>query len=371
MQFEIDPAACRGRQQRLQAEMRRRDLDLVIVARTEHVQWLVGPRFGWVFEPSAALSRDGVATLIAPNAAPPVHAADVVATYDAQWHSTLRNDQRHAACEALKKALAPQSTVKRVGVEFSCFPPHLAQGLEAELVDIEPTILRLRRRKDADELARIKHAIGATGAMYAEARRIIRPGLSELQMFNALQAAAVEYSGEMLTGTGNDYASGVPGGPPRPRAIEAGELYVLDLGPAFRGYFADNCRAIAVDGRPTERQLALQRHIADVFPMVEETVKPGMSCRALFHRVQRHLDAFDPNLKFSHHLGHGIGLFPHEAPHLNPSPDWDDVFEVGDVFTCEPGLYHPDLRGGIRLENDYLVTEAGVELLSPFSLDLT
>jgi Xaa-Pro aminopeptidase len=61
-------------------------------------------------------------------------------------------------------------------------------------------------------------------------------------------------------------------------------------------------------------------------------------------------------------------LFPHEAPHLNPN--WDDVFEVGDVFTAEPGLYAPELRAGMRLENDYLVTETGVELLSDFPLEL-
>jgi Xaa-Pro aminopeptidase len=206
--------------------------------------------------------------------------------------------------------------------------------------------------------------------MYAKARAIMRPGLSELEMFNTLQATAVEYLGEMLTGTGNDYASGVPGGPPRPRSIEAGELYVLDLGPAFRGYFADNCRAIAVDGKPTPVQTAACRHIAELFPIIESMVKPGVSCRALFAQAQKHLEAFGRGTKFGHHLGHGIGLFPHEAPHLNPSLDWDDKFEVGDVFTAEPGLYSSELRGGIRLENDYLVTPTGVELLSPFSLEL-
>ena len=72
---------------------------------------------------------------------------------------------------------------------------------------------------------------------------------------------------------------------------------------------------------------------------------------------------------FNHHLGHGIGLFPHEAPHLNPN--WNDTFEVGDVFTCEPGLYDEQiLRAGMRLENDYLVTETGVENLSPFPMEL-
>jgi Xaa-Pro dipeptidase len=81
------------------------------------------------------------------------------------------------------------------------------------------------------------------------------------------------------------------------------------------------------------------------------------------------MDAHLPgNGSFSHHLGHGIGLFPHEGPHLNPN--WDDTFEVGDVFTAEPGLYTPELRAGIRLEQDYLVTENGVELLSDFPLEL-
>ena len=72
--------------------------------------------------------------------------------------------------------------------------------------------------------------------------------------------------------------------------------------------------------------------------------------------------------RFFHHLGHGIGLFPHEAPRLNPN--WDDVFEVGDVFTVEPGLYGEDLNAGIRIEHNYLVTEGGLERLSQYPTDL-
>jgi len=367
MAFEIDVAACRGRQRRLLDVMHRLDLDYVVTARTEHVQWLCGPRFGWVYEPLAALSKDGVCTLVAPNEAPPVHAADAATTYEAQWLCTLRNDQRDAAAAALRSALPQLSEAKRVGVEFSCAPPHVTRGLAAETVDVEPTLFYLRRRKDAEELARIKHAIGATGAMYVKAREIMRPWLDELEMFSTLQATAVDYLGEMLTGTGNDYASGEKGGPPRRKKTQPGDLYILDLGPAFRGYFADNCRAIAVDGRPTPQQNAACKHIAEVFDIVGEFVRPGASCKELFGRVSEHLGRF-AGAVFDHHLGHGIGLFPHEAPHLNSH--WDDVFEVGDVFTCEPGLYGPALRAGIRLENDYVVTETGVELLSPFPLEL-
>ena len=160
-------------------------------------------------------------------------------------------------------------------------------------------------------------------------------------MFNELQAAAVREYGEMLSGTGNDYACGERGGPPRDRKIEAGELYILDLGPAFRGYFADNTRVTAVGGQPTDAQQRAWAGILPVFELVEQTVKPGASCRALFDEAHRMLNAVGP-WEFEHHLGHGIGLFPHEAPHLNPK--WDDVFQEGEVFAVEPGLYGEDLR---------------------------
>ena len=234
-------------------------------------------------------------------------------------------------------------------------------------VDIEEQILALRRRKDADEIAMIRHAIGGTEAMYVRAREIIEPGINELHMFNELQAAAVTAIGEPLTGTGNDYQANSPGGPPRDRNAEDGELYVLDLGPAYRGYFADNCRTFAVNGNATDEQQQARDVIASVLNHVKSTVKPGVSCSALFAECKAMLDEYETD-SFFHHLGHGIGLFPHEAPHLNPA--WEDTFQAGDVFTAEPGLYTPALKAGIRIEENYLVTADGVEQLTKFPTDL-
>ena len=90
-------------------------------------------------------------------------------------------------------------------------------------------------------------------------------------------------------------------------------------------------------------------------------------CRDIF-------DACDQRLKLAgagglaHHLGHGVGLEPHEFPHLNPK--WDDTLIEGEVFTAEPGIYSPDLAGGIRIENMYRVTAGGVENLTPFPIEL-
>ncbi len=347
--------------------MERLDLELAIVTQTEHVQYLVGPRFRWTFFPAAALSRDGRVTLVAPADFQDPAAADEIVPYEAQWLCTLRNDQRAASSLALWHALGSKNAGRKIGVEFSSSGLHVTHQHEAQWIDIEPDLFRMRRRKDPDELARLKRAIAATAAMYARAREIVMPGINELDVFSELQAAAVRVCGEMLTGTGNDYASGERGGPPRNRKIEAGELYIFDLGPAYRGYFADNCRTIAVNHEPTRQQRQIWEQVAAAFKIVEEMVRPGTRCRDLYTAVKTHLEQIKPFV-FDHHLGHGIGLFPHEAPHLNPS--WDDTFEEGEVIAVEPGLYAPELRAGVRLENNYLITKTGVELLTPFSLEL-
>src|SRR5689334_15610343 len=366
--LDYNAAASRSRQKRLLAEMQAQRLDLVIVQQIEHVQWLTGARYPWTMSPAAALRSDGHLTLVAPKKPVLEAAADEVVNYDAQWHSTLRNDQRQASSVELLKTLSNKAGLKRIGVEFSCFTSHLA-ALPGERVDIEPTIYRLRRRKDPDELARIKKAIAGTRKMYGLARQIIEPGITEIEVFNRLQAAAVEEFGEMIVDhTGNDYQCGARGGHPRNnRRAKDGELYILDLGPAFRGYFSDNARTIAVNRHPTDEQQTAWTHIMKVFEQVERTAKPGKNCQELFHEAQEILNAAPVGV-FNHHLGHGIGLFPHETPHLNPN--WNDTFEVGDVFTAEPGLYDDRLRAGMRLENDYLVTPTGIENLSPFPMEL-
>ncbi|MCA9153945.1 MAG: aminopeptidase P family protein [Planctomycetales bacterium] len=365
--YEIDLAACRGRQRRLLEVMHERRLDAVIVTQQEHIQWLTGQRFAWLFSPVAAMHADGRVLLVAPAKTEPLGAIDDLRHFDAKWHSTQRNDQRTESSRVLLDALKTWPAVQHIGCEYSSFGPHLANGIEAQLHDVEPALYRLRRRKDADELAMIRKAIAGTERMYARAREIIRPGVTELEVFNELQSAAVTEFDEPLTGTGNDYQCGSRGGPPRAgRKALAGELYILDLGPAFRGYFADNARTIAVT-EASEAQRTAWGYIMQVFEHVEREVRPGKNARELFQEAQTILDQAPVGV-FNHHLGHGIGLFPHEAPHLNPH--WDDTFEAGDVFTAEPGLYADELRAGMRIENDYLVTENGVERLTDFSLEL-
>ncbi|MGD9856702.1 MAG: M24 family metallopeptidase, partial [Planctomycetaceae bacterium] len=320
---------------------------------------------------AVCLDADGTCTLAAPNSEPEHAAADRIVTFEAQWHSTLRQEQLDAVTRVLAQTVG--SRAARMGFEFSAGAPQAlrAFGITAVtnncLVDLDPVLWRARRRKDPDELAMIRRAVACTEAMYARAREIIARGVTELHVFNELHAAAVDFAGEPLTALGNDFQCNSPGGPPRDRPAQDGELFILDLGPCYRGYYADNCRTIAVSGRATDEQHRAWEAIVAVLDMVERNVRPGVSCRGLFQDAQHMLDEYRAGA-FHHHLGHGFGLYPHEAPHLNSY--WDDQFEEGDTFTAEPGLYTDELRTGIRLEQNYVVTTDGVERLTNFPLDL-
>lgn len=362
----IDIDACRRRQQRLAAWMQEHALDQVILSQRENVQWVTGVYYSALFAPLAVINADGQCLLIAPQRAPESAAADEVLIYPAKQHSTLCNDQKQRATEVLLKSSWTNDGCA-IGTEFSSFPRFLQDRHTASWHDVEPVLYRLRRRKESDELAKIYRAIAATEKMYASAREFLSPGVTELDVFSRLQSVAVQELGEPLTGTGNDYQCASRGGPPRNNhAAKAGELYILDLGPAFRGYYADNCRTLAVT-RVTDLQHTAWKFVTSVFDHVEATVRPGKSALELFHEAQAMLDQA-PVGTFNHHLGHGIGLYPHEAPHLNPH--WDDHFEENDVFAVEPGLYAPELQVGMRIENNYRVTATGVERLSNFGMEL-
>lgn len=362
----LDLTACRDRQRRLVDEMKRLDADLAVLVTPENIRWLTGVWLGPLFSPVAAMDADGHVTLVLPEKrldAPA--AADRVVGYAAQWHSTLRNDQRAASTAALAEALAARP--RRTAVEFSAFGSWLAERLETPRVDIEPTLYELRRYKHADELALMRRAIDANARMYELARREIEPGTHEVELYTQLHAAAVRELAEPLTYFGQDFQCASRGGPPRNRRAEPGELYILDLGVGYRGYFSDNARTFAVGGQPSGEQVRAWEAVVEVFDLIAAEVRPGVSCRQVFEEVQRMLDRHKPWV-FNHHLGHGVGLYPHEGPHLNPH--WDDRFAAGDVFTAEPGLYHEDLQQGLRIEQNYLVTASGVELLTDTNLSL-
>jgi Xaa-Pro aminopeptidase len=361
----LDPESCRQRQKRLLRVMQEQKLDSAFISAPHHVYYFTGHRSFWLHESALVLNSEGRTVLSCGKSPEVAPAVDDVRVYESNWMSTQRQEQAALAAELVVGELSNQ----RVGFDTSAVAAHLLRSVpQARLLD--DAIWQMRRTKDFDEVALMRRAAACTEAMYRRAREIIEPGISEIRVYCELQQIAVQIADEPLSPAylGNDYACAEPGGPPRAnRSAQAGELYILDLGPAYRGYFSDNCRTFSVDRKPTDAQMKAWQIVTDSFPIVERLAKPGVRCRDIFDAVDDHYRA-RTGKGFPHHLGHGVGLQPHEFPHLNPR--WGDALMEGEVFTAEPGLYSPELRAGMRFENQYLVTKSGVENLTPFPLGL-
>jgi Xaa-Pro dipeptidase len=281
--------------------------------------------------------------------------------------------------DAIARRLAAMPRIRRVGWQADALPYLLARTAQAALrpeewLAVDDDLAEQERSKDPDELAVLRKVIGCTMAAYAADRQAIVPGVSELVVLEAGHAAATLAAGEPVW-HGGDYrcgdfgGPGLVGGPARDRPIQAGELYVIDGQSTYRGYNADTCRTFAV-GKPTALQQSVYDHLVAIHAEVPRFIRPGAHGSDLWHFIDREIRKH-PHLKDTgliHHGGHGVGLRPHEPPDINR--DRDGIFRVGDVVSCEPGAYSSELNAGIRLENTFLVTETGCELLSDFPFGL-
>ncbi|HEY8503598.1 MAG TPA: Xaa-Pro peptidase family protein [Gemmataceae bacterium] len=350
---------CEERQRALREHLRRRGLATALIADRRHVYYLTGYWCRAVFAAAALVESDGPTTLVVPLPPEDEPAAGDVRVYESNRLGTLVDDQPGAALRALADRLG---RFRRVGCDGPVCP-----WLVPECEGIGDALLALRRRKMADEVALLRRAIAATEAAYRHASAALAEGVTEVELFAGMQAAAAADAGEVLGEFGNDFQIGATGSPPRRRPARAGEVAILDLSVTLRGYRSDMCRSFVVGGSPTDEQLEAHRRVLEVLRYVEETARPGVGCRRLYEEARAMLDGYR-GWSFPHHLGHGTGLSAHEAPRLNPH--WDDTLRPGDVFTAEPGLYGPELRAGLRVEEIYLVTESGPLRLTSFPTGL-
>ena len=355
----LNPDSCRIRQKRLIAILRERNLQAALLTDPRHVHYFTGYWAYRVFSTALLLTADGEAILCLAEDKENL-AADRILKYEAQRLATLRDDRLQLT---LKVLLPDIQKCFSIGVDR-------AVKLYSEKIDwhdLIPDLYQLRRKKDIDETALIRHAIFACEAGYAAARKVLSPGVSELEIYGKVLSASTIAAGEPIGEMGNDFQSGTPGGQPRARPVQSGELMPLDVTVIYRGYCCDLTRTFAVNGGPSNTQLNAFALIKEVLDEFEQTARAGVSCKKLYTSIFEKIDGVN-GWKFPHHLGHGIGLDPHEAPRLNPH--WDDTLQVGDVIAVEPGLYGNDLNGGIRIEQNYLVTQNGLECLSSFPVEL-
>jgi len=231
------------------------------------------------------------------------------------------------------------------------------------LVPMEQSVETLTIRKDQKEIESIKKAAEITDLVFSEILNIIKPGLIELDL-----AAEIEYRMKGF-GSSTPYyetivASGkraaLPHGVASDKKIQRGDFVTMDFGAVWDGYTADLTRTVLV-GKATQRQKAIYNTVLNAQQYASSKVKAGIKACDL-DKVARDIIKKAGYLKyFGHGLGHGIGLLIHDNPAINPTNQ--QVLEPGMVITIEPGIYIPNW-GGVRIEDDILVTPRGYEVLT-------
>jgi Xaa-Pro aminopeptidase len=263
---------------------------------------------------------------------------------------------------------------KRIGIEAGDVSAHhtAAVARVATTVSLDEHVAALRRVKDADEVALIREAVAANDVGFAAAATIIGAGVSEFAVQNLVVEAIEKAAGVPVdvTGPNNAFISG-----PRtmllaagatPRRLEHGDLFIVDINPVIRHYKGDTTRTFSV-GHPTAEQQRVHDALVRGLEAAEKIAKPGVRASEVSAALQEPIIAAGCGPLIVHG-GHGIGLEHLERPSIIPGDDL--ALEEGMVIALEPGVYLPGI-GGLRIEDNYLVTGAGLEVLSHYPRELT
>jgi Xaa-Pro aminopeptidase len=248
-----------------------------------------------------------------------------------------------------------------------------ARGGGVALTSTDGVVEASRVVKDATEIEALREASRRLTAVAAAAFSAVRAGREEREVAGAIEAA-IRSAGYERIAFDTIVASGPHSALPHHRAgsrrLATGDLLVLDFGGFLDGYCCDLTRTVAV-GEPGPDARRLHAAVREAQQAAIDAVGPGISTAAVDAAARIVLERHGLGAAFGHGTGHGLGLEVHEDPRLTrPQADVPAVpLEPGMVFTIEPGAYVPDV-GGVRIEDDVLVTETGCEVLTSVSREL-
>ncbi len=241
--------------------------------------------------------------------------------------------------------------------------------IQADLVPFSGLIEKIRLIKTQQEINIIKVACEIADHAFTHILNFIKPGKTELEVSNELEffmrkQGATQSSFDIIVASG--LRSALPHGVATNKVIEKGDFVTLDYGALYNGYISDITRTVAV-GEPSEKLVDMYNAVLASQLLALEKVGPGLTGIQADAIARNYLTEKGYGEAFGHSLGHGIGLEVHESPGLSIRSE--TVLEPGMAVTIEPGVYLPEI-GGVRIEDDILITENGNELLTHSSKEL-
>lgn len=356
------------RLQSLLLSMKDQGWDHVLVTDPKHVYYLTG---------FASDPHERFLGLLLSSAKDPVLIVPALDANAAEAASTVKNIVTHQDTDnpylLLKEQI--QGTAGTLALEKDQLTvsryEQLRQHVNADRIEDVGLALRdLRIRKSAEEVKIIKNAVRLVEDVLTQGLTRVKIGVSELELVAELEylmkklgADAPSFATMVLSGPNTALPHGVPGA----RRIEAGDLLMFDLGVYAGGYASDITRTFAVGDLKPEAvniyETVLAANLAGI-----QAVKPGVTYGSIDQAARKVIDDAGYGDAFVHRLGHGLGMDVHEYPSVHGLNQ--DILQPGAVFTIEPGIYLQGV-GGVRIEDDVIVTGDGVEVLTSFPKELT
>jgi Xaa-Pro aminopeptidase len=252
-------------------------------------------------------------------------------------------------------------------VSYAGYEKLRSRGLE--LVPRPGAVEALRAVKDGGELAILRRACEITDRVFDRLAEETFVGRTEREVAWRMtelfhEEGDVNIAFELVIASGPNAAR--PHARASERTIERGETVVIDAGCTIDGYASDYTRTFATGSLPDELRDAY-RVVLEAQQAALDGIHAGIAGVEADALARRVVDATDFKGTFGHGLGHGLGLEVHEAPRM--STESGDTLEPGNVVTVEPGIYLEG-RGGIRIEDDVVVTASGIENLTKLRKDL-
>ncbi|MCD9021129.1 M24 family metallopeptidase [Cohnella silvisoli] len=355
------------RLQKLYAYMDQFNLDAVLITLPKHVYYLTG----FSSEP-----HERFLGLILPKGDEPFLLVPALDTEAAKAESTVSRIYTHTDTEnpyeVLKRCL--QGTVTRLGVEKSHLTMQryeaLSETLKAEqYVDVETPLTNMRAIKSTDEIARLKNAARLVEQVLRDGLKHVKAGVTEMEI-----AAELEYAMKKA-GVGPAFAttvlsgekSALPHGATGNRQIQTGDMLLFDMGVAAEGYLSDITRTFAI-GDISDKMKEIYETVLEANLRGIAALRPDAVLADVDYAARQCIAGRGYGAYFTHRVGHGLGIEVHEYPSVHG--DNRDLLREGMVITIEPGIYLPGI-GGVRIEDDVLVTSTGSETLTTFPKQLT
>ena len=302
-----------------------------------------------------------------PHGCPGLEVITVEASYDETLAATLATiPSRRVGFEAAHVSVSRHSWLQtKIG----------RSDRAPELVSTAGIVERARVRKDRYELETLREAAGRLSAVADGLFTVIRSGMTERELAMTIdwrirEAGFERPAFETIVASGPQAA--LPHARPSGRTMTEGDLVVLDFGGVYDSYCVDLTRTISI-GSASRRARDVHAAVLDAHARAIAAVRPGTSPYEIDAAARASLVRAGMGEAFGHGTGHGLGIEVHEDPRIvrrrADADTRDEAIMPAMVFTIEPGAYFPGW-GGVRIEDDVVVTDTGAELLTHVTTDL-